>query len=155
MVDVPGTRELRLLPLESVASPSGKGTRTGSSSEPSIFLRLAMAALLLISFGTLSYGGYLAYLRWNAPIALGHTDDEFFQELYDTALADPVPRAWDHWNFLVDAGIPEDPEPQLFLVYNRLFEAQKPWMIGLLTTGGLTFLAFLGLSYLSSRQLAR
>lgn len=156
MVEVPGTRELRLLPLEVSGGAAAKsGQAGGGTEESSHFLRLGMAFLLLLSFVTLTYGGYLVYLRWMAPIEFGHTEEEFYQELYETALADPVARSWDHWNFLIDAGIPEDPEPPPYFVYNRFYEAQKPWMIGFLVTGGVSLLMFLLLGIFHARKTAR
>jgi len=119
-----------------------------------MLLRLAMAGLLLLSCVTLSYGGYLAYLRLTAPIEFGHTEEELFQELYDKSMQDPIASSWDHWEFLADGGLPEDPTPPTYFLYNRLFEVQKPWMIGFLSVGGASLLLFVGLSVLSSRGLA-
>lgn len=151
-VEVPGTRQLRLLPTESpdVGSKGGSNRRNRSEGG-SLAYRVAVGGLLLFSFVALSYGGYLAYLRWNAPIEFGHSEEELYKELYDKSMADPVATSWDHWNFLVESGIPDTPEPPPYFLYSRYYEEQKPWLIGSLAAGGLSFLVFLGLSLLGPK----
>ncbi len=146
-VEVPGTRQLRLLPLES-PEPGAKGgvSRRKSAEGGSFAFRVAAGGLLLLSFLALSYGGYLGFLRWNAPIEFGHSEEELYQELYDKSMADPIALSWDHWNFLLDAGIPDTPDPPPYFLFSRYYEEQKPWMIGSLVTGGASFLLFLALT---------
>lgn len=154
VVDVPGTRQLRSLPpaVEDRAAPAkGGGNRRLDAEGGSIAFRLLTAGLLLASCSGLAYGGYLLYLRWNAPIIFGHTEEELYQEMMEKSLADPPATVWDHWNFLVDAGIP-DPSPPPYFLYSRMYEEQKPWMIGSLAVGAVSLVAFLALSWLASKR---
>jgi hypothetical protein len=151
-IDVPGTKQLRTLPL----LPDQATTATKASGlEPTglgAILARALAALLLIAtcWG-FSYGGYLAYLRYNAPIEFGHTEDEFYDDLRQRALEDPPARAWDHWQYIVETGVPAHNPPPYFVI-SKVFENQKPWMVGALTCGVVSLLSFIGVTLLSKRS---
>jgi hypothetical protein len=151
-LEVPGTRQLRLLPVESpIKGSKGEGNRRKSGQGGTFAYRVAVGGLLLATFLALSYGGYLAFLRWNAPIEFGHTEEELYQELYEKSMSDPIVTTWDHWNYLVDAGMPGAPEPPPYFLYSRYYEQQWPWMIGSLAVGGTLFLLFLALTLFGPR----
>jgi hypothetical protein len=133
--------------LESpVEGAKGGGSRRKNAEGGSFAFRAVAGGLLLLSFLALSYGGYLAILRWYAPIEFGHTEEELYTDLFERSMSDPIARSWDHWNFLLDAGIPDTPDPPPYFLYSRYYEEQKPWMIGSLVAGGTSFLLFLALT---------
>ncbi len=154
--EVPGTKQLRahhrVDASDSEALDQVPTLRTAGSS--SLVFRGIAAGLLAISALCLTYGGYLAYLRWAAPIEFGHTEEELFTEIFDRSMADPPARVWDHWNYLVDQGVP-DPDPPIYFLLERQFSLQKPWMIGSLSLGSLTFLAFVVVSVVGGRNSRR
>jgi hypothetical protein len=152
VVDVPGTRQLRLLPADALPSLVGKSEAPAGNS---LGFRLLLASLLLVGALCLTYGGWLAYDRWRSPIIFGHTEEEFFQGLYDESMAEPIAQSWEHWNYLVDSGVPEDSEPLPYFQISRYYEERKPWMVGSLGSGTLLIVAFLGLSFFSSRRKPR
>jgi len=151
-LDVPGTKQLRSLPIVEEDQVTGRraGAAGGARDGGNLGYRFLVAAMLVVSALGLGYGGYLAYLRWNAPIEFGHSEEEIYEEIYENSMTDPPARAWDHWNYLLDVGIP-DPKPIDYFLINRVYEQQKPWMIGSLAIGGVAFLAFLALSLLGPR----
>jgi hypothetical protein len=154
VVDVPGTRQLRLLPADSLPNGVGKQA-SGTSDGNSLGFRLLLASLLLFGSLCLTYGGWLAYDRWRSPIVFGHTEDEFFQGLYDESMAEPIAQSWEHWNYLVDVGLPEESEPLPYFQISRYYEERKPWMVGSLASGALLIATFLGLSFSTSRRRPR
>jgi hypothetical protein len=150
VIEIPGTRQLRLLPFE--VPPAGVGKQTAGSREvSSLGFRMGLASLLLIGSLSLGYGAWLAYDRWRAPIEFGHTEDEFFQGLYDESMSDPVLLNWEQWNYMVESGIPEDSQPPLYFQYARYYEERAPWMVGSLAIGAIFLAAFFGLSFFGSR----
>jgi len=151
-IDVPGTKQLRMLPVvadkvESARKSSGLGP-TGLGA---LLIRGLAALLLVATCWGLSYGSYLGYLRYNAPIVFGHTEDELYDDLRQRALEDPPARAWDHWQYIVETGVPDHNPPPYFII-NNVFEKQKPWMIGALTCGAVSLLGFIGVTFLSKRS---
>ena len=151
VVDIPGTRQLRGLPADTPSPGKGKGS-TGSSEAVSLGFRLGLASLLLFGSLSLAYGGWLAYERWRSPIEFGHTEDEFFQSLYGESMAEPIARSWEHWNYLVEVGVPEESEPLRYFQYSRYYAESLPWMVGSLAMGAIAMAAFFGLSFLTSRR---
>jgi hypothetical protein len=153
MNDVPGTKLLRSLPLAPIplADSKGRSSHHPASEGGSLLYRVLLGSLLGISFLGLGYGAYLGYLRWTAPIEFGHTEEELFAEFYEQSMKDPPATVWDHYNYLVEAGIP-NPQPPIYFILNRQFEQQKPWMVGSLVAGGVAFAFFLGLSLVGSRR---
>ena len=87
----------------------------------------------------------------NAPIEFGHTEDEFYDDLRQRALEDPPARAWDHWQYIVETGVPAHNPPPYFVI-SKVFENQKPWMVGALTCGVVSLLGFIGVTLLSKRS---
>lgn len=151
VVEVPGTRHLRLLPLEGPGKGEGKNPR-GAAQGLSLGFRLFMAGLLLFGSLSVAYGAWLALERWRAPIVFGHTEDEFFRSLYDESMADPIPRSWEHWNYLVEVGLPEQSEPLVYFQLSRYYETQWPWLVRSLVAGSIALAAFFGLSFLGTRR---
>lgn len=151
-IQIPGTRQLRALPPVAVDPASAIRRRDGQSTGLAGFVGRAIAAgLLALATWGLGYGGYLAYLRWTAPIEFGHSEDEFYSGLYDQSLQDPPARAWDHWQYIVETGLP-DHNPPIYFVLVDMFEKQRPWMIGALVVGALSLIAFISLSVLQFRR---
>jgi hypothetical protein len=107
-----------------------------------------------VSFVGIGYGGYLSYLRWTAPINFGHSEEELYSELFDKSMADPPARVWDHWNYLVDSGLP-NPDPPIYFVLSQAYEQQKPWMIGAWILGSIALIAFFALSVAGTRGTGR
>jgi len=149
---VPGTRVLRQLPMETPVSERN-GARVRSSGL-SLGFRLILGSLLLLGSSCLLYGGWLAYERWNAPIEFGHSEEEIYKNVYNETMQEPIVRNWEHWNYLVDLGISDNPEVLPYFAYSRYYEAQKPWMVGSLVTGAIAVAAFIGLSFLGFRRVA-
>jgi hypothetical protein len=145
---VPGTKLLRNLPLDQ--SDAAAANRRQSSS-PGLLVRGITALLLALSFWGLGYGGYLAYLRSTAPIEFGHSEDEFYTEIYNRAAEDPPARAWDHWQYLVESGLPKQ-EPPIYFILVEVYAQQLKWMIGAFAIGSLSLLGFIILSILQSRR---
>lgn len=142
-LDVPGTKQLRNLPpVPMEATAANRRQRDSATGGSGLLGRAIPAGLLALAAWGLSYGGYLAYLRWTAPIEFGHTHDELFADIYDRALQDPPARAWDHWQYIVDVGLPKQ-DPPLYFILSDAYERQWPWMIGALTVGALSLVAFL------------
>jgi hypothetical protein len=108
---------------------------------------LAGLSLTIATIG-LGYGSYLAFLRWNAPIEFGHTDEELYAEMREQAASDPPVRVWDHFQYLVDTGLPKH-DPPLYFVLAEVYKRQVPWMIGSLVIGGLALATFLALAVMS------
>jgi hypothetical protein len=152
LVEVPGTRLLRQLPPE--AASQGPVSRQTRATGASLAARLILAGLLMLGSSSLIYGTWLAYERWTAPIKFGYTEDEMYKEFYDKAMQEPIIRSWEHWNYLVDAGLGQEPEPLPYFIYSRYYEARKPWMVGSLATGAVLLAAFLGLSFAGFRRIA-
>lgn len=151
-IEVPGTRQLRALPPVVVDMAAATRRRDGQATGLAGFAGRAIAAgLLALATWGLGYGGYLAYLRWTAPSEFGHTEDELYSDLYDRALEDPPARAWDHFQYIVDTGLPEHNPPIYFILVDA-FEKQRPWMIGALTVGVLALIAFIAMSVMQSRR---
>lgn len=152
-VEIPGTRQLRLLPLEA-NSKEGDPRHPGRKGGVSLIFRLVLATLLVLGSTSFLYGSWLAYERWAAPIEFGHTEDEIYQRVYGEAMKEPIIRSWEHWNYLVESGLSDGSEPMPYFIYNRYYEARKPWMIGSLITGAVTLAGFLCLSFFGFRRAA-
>jgi hypothetical protein len=51
----------------------------------------------------------------------------------------------------VETGVP-DHNPPAYFVISKVFENQKPWMVGALTCGVVSLLGFIGVTLLSKRS---
>ena len=164
--EVPSTKVLRSLPvLEQPESSSGLMERShggesvakgpsrgiGSRSGDSVLQRILPAILLSIAAVSLTTAGVLGWARWNSPIEFGHTEVEFFAAFRDDAMQDPPARVWDHWNYLVDTGLPPHQPPDYFVI-NEFFERRKPWLIGSSILGGLSLALFLVMALQQSKS---
>jgi hypothetical protein len=149
-IDVPGTKGLRVLPLIEESNPT-RGTVAEAKSAASWWLNLLAGLSLAVATIGLGYGSYLAYLRWNAPIEFGHSDEELYAEMREKSLSDPPVRTWDHWQYLVETGLPKH-DPPLYFVFAEVYKRQIPWMIGSLTVGALGLLAFIMIALLSRKS---
>lgn len=148
--DVPGTKGLRSLPL---IEESGQAHRTASEAKSAGSLGLNLLAGLCLAVATvgLGYGSYLAYLRWNAPIEFGHSAEELYAEMREKSASDPPVRTWDHWQYLVDTGLPKH-DPPLYFVLAEVYNRQVPWMIGSLAAGAIGLLSFLIIALMSRKS---
>lgn len=149
-VDVPGTKGLRSL---SVIEESSQAQRTASETKSAGSLGLNLLAGLCLALATvgLGYGSYLAFLRWTAPIEFGHSAEELYAEMREKSASDPPVRMWDHWQYLVDTGLPNH-DPPLYFVLAEVYNRQIPWMIGSLAAGSIGLLSFLIIALMSRKS---
>lgn len=146
-IEVPGTKILRNLSLIE-DSKSSRDKSSASATAASWWTNLLAGLSLAVAAIGLSYGSYLAFLRWNAPIEFGHTEEELYSEMRERAASDPPVRVWDHFQYLVDTGLPKH-DPPMYFVLAEVYKRQVPWMIGSLVIGGLALATFLVLAVIS------
>lgn len=149
-IEVPGTKVLRNLAVVD-DSKSSKGANAPGTAPVSWWTNLLAGLSLAVATVGLGYGSYLAFLRWNAPIEFGHTDEELYAEMRERAASDPPVRVWDHFQYLVDTGLPKH-DPPLYFVLAEVYKRQVPWMIGSLVIGALALAIFITLAVMSKSQ---
>lgn len=138
LIEVPGTKVLRTLPVVEEAHAEVASGRSGDT----LSQRFLPALLLAIAAISLTTAGVLGWARWNSPIEFGHTQEEFIAAFRDDAMQDPPARVWDHWQYLVETGLPNHQPPDYFVI-NEYFERRKPWLIGSSILGALSLGMFL------------
>jgi len=150
-VDVPTIRKLAQL---AAVIPAKKETKSSKSWN---WLGAVAASSFIVGLIGLSYGGYLAYERFSytaqleqsgANLAL--TEEEFMEQVRNSALKSVPSDTWDYWNIMIDEGL-KDPNPPDVFKFKRYLASRVPSMIGSLILGGVGIVIFAFASYLMQR----
>jgi DNA-directed RNA polymerase subunit RPC12/RpoP len=145
-VEVPTIRALSQLELAPVES-----TKPTRSRPAGPLIGILASALFLVGVSTLSYGGYLYWLRQSVKDPLDLTEEDFLEDIRTSMSELPPVGAWDAWNDVSTNGITDMPVPPYFL-YKRMFDIQRPKMLGCLYTGTGCLIGFVGCLFLSRKR---